>query len=149
MRGVTTWIVVADAGRARVLQNDGPGKGVKEVPGTDMVGPHRRDRDIMADRPGRSFDSAGHGRHAMEPPTDPKRAEQHAFFADVAERLEAAAREGRFDRLVLVAEPRALGELRHLLAPAVAAKVSAELDKDLTHLSAAEIGERLGGVLAV
>ena len=149
MRGVTTWIVVADAGRARVLQNDGPGKGVKEVPGTDMVGPHRRDRDIMADRPGRSFDSAGHGRHAMEPPTDPKRAEQHAFFADVAERLEAAARGGRFDRLVLVAEPRALGELRHLLAPAVAARVSAELDKDLTHLSAAEIGERLGGVLAV
>jgi protein required for attachment to host cells len=103
----------------------------------------------MADRPGRTFDSAGHGRHAMEPPTDPKRVEQHAFFTEVAERLEAAARGGKFDRLVLVAEPRALGELRRLLAPAVAAKVSAELDKDLTHLPPAEIGERLGGVLAV
>ncbi len=51
----------------------------------------------------------------MAPPTDPQRYAKFAFARGLAERLEeAAAAGGRFARLILVAAPRTLGDLREL-----------------------------------
>ena len=51
---------------------------------------------------------------------------------------------GRFGRLVLVAEPRLLGELRAALDKPTAALVSATLDKDLVGIDNRDIPRHLG-----
>lgn len=100
---VVTWIVVADGARARVFLNEGVGKGVRELSDRAFVSPRLRNRDIQADRPGRTFDRAGHGRHAMEPPTDPQDVAEQTFLREVVAWLADQHHRGAFHRLVVIA----------------------------------------------
>jgi protein required for attachment to host cells len=149
MKAVTTWILIADSTQARIACNEGPGRGVKPVFEEVLHGRNLPGREINADRPGRAFDSAGLGRHAKEPPTDPRENEKQHFIRELAALLDKGAKQGRYDRLVLVAPPKALGQLRATISDAVRAKVSGELDKDLVHVSMHQLAGHLGGVLAV
>ncbi|MEX0758324.1 MAG: host attachment protein, partial [Tistlia sp.] len=54
------------------------------------------------------------------------------FLQEVVEAVDQAGQRGAFDRLLLVAPPRALGELRKLLPERLAGKVTDELAQDLT-----------------
>ncbi|MCK5168087.1 MAG: host attachment protein, partial [Rhodospirillaceae bacterium] len=58
-----------------------------------------------------------------------------------------ADRTNVFDALVLVAPAKTLGELRKKLNPNVKGKVTAELDKDLTHLNLHDLGPHLTDVI--
>lgn len=145
---IITWIVVADGARARVFVNDGVGKGVEERVDRAFVGSRRLNQDIQADRPGRAFDSAGQGRHAMEPKTDPHRHEEREFIREFVGWLSDEVRSGAVDRLVLIAAPQTLGDLRQLLPKPLAAKVTGEIAKDLTRATPADIESQIGGILA-
>lgn len=149
MKKITTWILVADGARARILRNEGPGRGVER----EIVQEFGQDvppgREIMADRPGRSFDSAGQGRHAMERPTDPREVEETRFLRELLAYLEKANNERAFDRLVLVAPPAALGTLRANISKPLAEKVTGELNKDLTQVPVHDIAGHLGSILPV
>lgn len=147
MKPTTTWIVIADGARARVMQNDGPGKGVVAVQDMVFEGDHSASFDIMADRPGRAFDSVGHARHAMDPSSDPHDQLKAQFVKQIASALER--RVDAYNRLILVAPPQALGLLRKSLSALVARKVTGELGKDLTHLPNAELSPHLGNLLAL
>lgn len=149
MKPVITWILVADGARARVLENTGPGKGLSEVDGLEFANEHLAARDIMADKPGRTFASAGTGRSSKEPPTDPVAHREMEFVKTVAETLEKKRQKGAFDRLILVAAPRALGDLRQHLPNGLKDAVYAELAKDLTRVPNTEMPKHLEGVLAV
>ena len=149
MKPVRTWILVADGAHARIACNLGPGKGIEQPLEAEFDGEARPTREIQADRPGRSFDSGGEGRHAMEPRTDPHQHEKAVFVHDVADYVNAAAQKGRFDRLVLVAPPRVLGELREYLSDAAKANVKGELHKDLTKTPLHELPTHLGEVMAI
>lgn len=149
MKPIKTWILVADGARARIFLNDGPGRGVKPGPKKEFHGVNLPDRDIVSDRPGRAFDSAGQGRHAMAPRSDPREHEQRRMHHELAAYLDKEAGKGSFDRLVIVAPPKALGNLRSELSGAVRAKVSGELNKDLTHVAIHDLAKHLGSVLAV
>ena len=149
MKPVRTWILVADGARARIVLNDGPGHGVKALAGHEFGIDLPSSRNIMADRQGRSFDSASDGRHAMEPPSDPRRMLKQNFAGDLAKFLDKANRRDKFDRLIVVAPPAALGDLRKALPPSVRETISAELAKDLTHLPNTELPKHLETVLAV
>lgn len=140
MASRTTWVVVADGARARILSGD-PAKGGLESVMPELVGRGReKGAELMADRPGRSLDSSQVGnRHAMEPPTDPKEVEKQRFARELASTLEAADKEGRFDRLLLVAPPKMLGELRDVLSQKIKEKIYKEVDKDLTWVSVHEL----------
>lgn len=133
MKPVKTWIVLADGARARVLLNAGPNKGLRELMTKESETARLAGRDLMADDRGRVFDSAGQGRHAMEPKTDPKAVEEEKFLREVARLIERGASDGEYDRLVLCADPRALGALRGLLSKSVQDKIMAELPKNLTN----------------
>jgi protein required for attachment to host cells len=144
----TTWVLIADGARARLLAQGRPFDPLKPaLDQEELTGSTAQSKEIGTDRPGRSFDSAGQGRHAMAPPTDPQRYAKFSFARELAERLEDAVHEGRFDRLVLVAAPKTLGDLRELLPAPVKARVVAEIDKDLTHVPARELRKHLGSVL--
>ena len=45
-RKYTTWILIADGARAHIIANDGPGKGLKPVPGREYTGVNLPTREI-------------------------------------------------------------------------------------------------------
>lgn len=149
MKATRSWIVVADGARARILENTGPGKGLTALPDQEMHQSHVPTRDINADRPGRSHDRMGPQRHAMEPPSDAHREDKRRFAEELAQRLNSAAQSNSYDRLVLVAPAKTLGDLRQALSKEAAAKVEGELSKDLTPIPDHELAGHLGGVIAV
>lgn len=149
MKSVVTWILIANGARARLFSNDGPGHGVELVSDEVLAGANLPGREIMSDRPGRTFDSFGAGRHAKEPRTDPRKVEKRSFTHELAAMLDDGLKQGKFERLVLVAPPGELGLLRAELSPAVRKRVSADLNKDLTGLAPSEIPDHLGAVIAL
>ena len=149
MKPIITWILLADGTQARIACNNGPGRGVKPVFEETLHGRNLPGREINSDRPGRTFDSHGKGRHAMEPPTDPRENEKQHFIRDLAALLDKEAKRGRYDRLVLVAPPKALGYLRDALSDQVRGRITGEINKDLVHLPIQDLPRHLGKVLAV
>jgi protein required for attachment to host cells len=147
-----TWILIADGGRARLLEQDRKSRTFKPVSEREFVGSRAQSKEIASDRPGRTFDSGGrgqsgdasaHGRHAMEPSSDPQRHAEYEFARDLSEHLEKAANRHRFDHLVLVAAPKILGDLRNLLPKTVHGKIVAEVSKDLTKIPTRDLGRHL------
>lgn len=149
MKPTITWILIADAARAQIFSNHGPGKGVEVVKGASFSGDHRPDREIMRDKEGRSFESVGETRHAYEPHHDPHRELKRQFASELATALEKRLSDKSYDRLILVAPPEMLGDLRSALPEPVRAVIYAELDKDLTKTPTSELPDHLGKVLAV
>ncbi len=143
MRKTVTWILVADGTRARIFRNDGPGKGLRPALDRDFASPAPPTRALGTDRPGRVQESADSERHAMVPRVDWHRFEKEKFARSMAKILDGAAERGGFDRLVLVAPPRTLGDLRNALGPRARALVTGELDRDLTHVTPAELPDHL------
>lgn len=142
-----TWILVADGARAHILLNRGPATGLEPVGGHDFAAPLPPTRELGSDRPGRTHRSADSTRAAMEPRVDWHAYEKHLFAKSMAKVLDEAAMAKAFDRLVLVAPPRVLGELRAALGAQTRALVKAELNKDLTHLAPHELLPHLADVL--
>ena len=148
MKASTTWILVADGARARILVNEGPGKGLKPSVAHDFAVPQLPSREIGAERPGRVHESLRDGsRHAMEPPVDWHRYEKSLFARDLAKQINKAAYRGAFDRLVLVLPAKSLGDLRAQLNKDTRARVVAELSKDLTHVPLHELPGHLSSVV--
>ena len=149
IRKCRTWVVVANGTTARALENEGVGKGLNPAPAFEMSVESPPTREQGSDRPGRVHDRFGPGRHAMEPKADWHRRDKALFAKAVAKRIESSARDGRFDRLVLIAPPKAMGDIRAALDRHVRDLVTGEVTKDLTHGDLAEIEKHLGDVLAV
>lgn len=149
MKPTITWIVLADGAHARFVEHRGPNSRLIEHTGLALSREPVRAGDINSDRPGRAFATSGRGRSAMEPPTDPVAKLEADFMRQVAKSLGEALAANKFDRLIVVAAPQALGDLRKALPAAVAAKVTAELPKDLVHEPVNALPRHFEKVLAV
>ncbi|TCK18618.1 protein required for attachment to host cells [Thiogranum longum] len=136
------WVVVADQSRARIFAVDDPHGPLLQVDKLEHPEARKREQELTSDRPGRSFDSAGQGRHAMGTAVEPKKEEALRFAKQIADYLQAAHREGRFNRLLLVAGPPLLGLLRDKLKVLSGANIS-EIDKNLGQYEAQEIRSHL------
>jgi len=139
-RHPTTWILVCDGARGRIFSHESGTRGLAVVTWADHAETHRRTSELGSDRPGRTHESAHTGqRHAMEPRVDWHRFEKARFAQEMAAILDKAALKGTMDRLILVAPPQVLGDLRHALGPHGKAKLTGEVDKDLTHLDTSKL----------
>jgi protein required for attachment to host cells len=96
---------------------------------------------------GMVFGSAGSARHMAEPHVDAREEVKQHLAVVIARALDAAKTQKRFNRLVLVAPPKMLGEIKKHLSKAVLKAVVAELPKELTHYDGAELLEHLQDVL--
>lgn len=136
MRPPNLWVLVADGSRARILRNVLK-LAVYEDPSEDLTfgAEHRSARDIMSDKPGRSFASVGARRSAMEYHSDPVREEERSFALSLATRLEKHHQSRDFDMLAIVAPPRMLGYLRQSSSEQLHEITIAEIAKDLSKLS--------------
>jgi protein required for attachment to host cells len=138
-----TWVLVGDAGRARLFEATTATGALAEI--ATFVHPASRlhANETATDEPGMTHDRAGQGVHALANRVDYK-AHEAARFAD---ELTAALRRGReghrFERLYLVAPPRFLGKLRKKLDQATRLLIADEFDKDLTTLSPERIRDQL------
>jgi protein required for attachment to host cells len=139
------FVLVADGARARLFRYR-TGR-LEPASNAELVGSHLRTRDIDADKPGRSFDSTGSHRHALTPASDAHRNAERAFVREVAQWLDEALAREKFDHLILVAPPRALGDLRHAMSKETAARVIGTVKKELTTSSAAEVLAHLDAAL--
>ena len=136
------WVFVGDGRKALLLRNEGD----PDLLDLRRVEVHEDDnppsREQGTDRPGRTTMQVG-PRSAIEA-TDWHAIEEERFAASVAERLNRAAEQGQFRHIVIVAPPKVLGELRREYSKKLQGMVLAEIDKDLTHHTFAEIAKVLG-----
>jgi len=125
-----TLILTADGARMRVLRNDGDAIKPALATITEASGEGAPSNALGTDRPGRVQSSVGARRSGYEE-TDWHRQAEEEFAKMTAERLEKAAGENPKAELVVVAASRTLGELRKHYGRETAARVVAEIDKDL------------------
>jgi protein required for attachment to host cells len=137
----TVWVLVCDGGRSQVLAGEGRASALALVPGSVRTNDAP---DPGADRHGEratGHASTGQGRYSVDEHADPRRAMEAAFLREQLAWL--MQRDGEFDRLVIVAPPRALGEIRDCIAPALQAKLAVEIAADLTKASIGDIARRV------
>ncbi|UCH53717.1 MAG: host attachment protein [Pseudomonadota bacterium] len=144
-----TWILVAHRAGGRLFENPGPGKGLTLVQDIPHPEGRLRDQDINADRHGGSADTRGAGRHSYEASQTPTEHVAVQFAKQLAEILDSGRSQQRYAQLVLVAEPRFLGNLRAAMSPQTASLVSATIDKDLGSVEARDLPRFLGGTVRV
>lgn len=144
-----TWIVIADGMHARILRQDAPGAALVPALDQEMVDPavHGFARDLKSDQPGRAFDTGSGARHAMEPRHDPHVLEKAQFARRVAALVNEAAGRNAFAKLVLVAPPKTLGELRQDLDTQARQRVTGELARDLVRMPLKELRDHLKDLL--
>ncbi|ALQ51550.1 host attachment protein [Nitrosomonas ureae] len=140
---IKIWVLVANSGNATLFTADSPTTSLTELMNFDNPSARIKQMELSSDRPGRSFDSHGEGRHAMAVEVEPKEQEQIRFAKLIVDRLEHGRLENAFERLVVVAAPTFLGLLRaHFNAP-LSSLLSLEIDKDYTALRPEELRTRL------
>ncbi len=146
-----TWVVVADRTRARILVKPrtptAAGGDWEELP--SLVYPEGRslEQAFNADRPGRSFDSMGKGRHALAKEVSPKEEAAERFAKSVADVLDKARANHMYASLILVAEPGFLGTLQATLSAQTAKMVAEKIPKDLTTRPHKELTAHLRSLL--
>lgn len=138
------WVVVADGEKALFLRNEGDWK----YPNLEVFRSIQEDNppthDQGTDRPGRFNDGPTLHRSAVDE-TDWHRIEKERFAKGIADRLYKAAHRGDFERLVIVAPPLVMGEMRKEFHKEVEQRIVGEVPKTLTNHTVDEIEKILTG----
>jgi len=142
------WLVIANAARARVLEDPGGQGSTKRayVHVADLVHPQSRQKghDLTDERPGHvqrlGFGLSGTSYAAH---TDAREREHDRFAREVAHRLDAGVAAGQCAGLVLVASSPFLGHLKAHLGAQSKKAVLRTIDADYTALDDRELARRL------
>jgi protein required for attachment to host cells len=149
MKATTTWILLVNGAQAKVFEHSGPGTGLTAIRDLFAEEEPLMAREIMADRPGRSFASFSPGRSAMEYSSDPVQVREARFVKGVAEVLDRRLQESAFNRLIVVAAPTALGDFRAAISDRLKAAVVNEMAKDLTNAPTPQLEKHFKDILVL
>lgn len=138
-----TWVVVADAARARIF--DRHNGELREC--HDLTHPESQlhDGDLRTGGKGEVNKSAGISRRQTEPAETAGQRHAERFAKELADFLRQARVKGDFSKLVLIAEPKILGRMRDNLDGATAKAVVRTIDKNLTRHDTDQIREAVTG----
>ncbi len=149
----STWVLVADASRARLFRYDGSNAALQIVKEWDHPTSRLRNQDLISDRPGRVTQSRGQSRagaysehgskSGIEPDLPPKRLEHEHFARMLAAVLAKGLAQHLYGRLLLVASPEFLGILRQVLGAQVLKHVVASIGKNYSTLTSRELTQCL------
>lgn len=115
------WVVVADGGRARMLENVGGANDLQLVQ-REVVLPQNLD---------------GEGPSGVQPKEVD--VDEATFAKQLANRINHAALTREFEHLVLIADPQTLGQMRPLLHKETEGRLIGEVTKTLTNAPLDEI----------
>ncbi len=145
-----TWIVTANASRARFFAEPAPTEKLQEI--KDMVNDAARLKTAESETDRMGPTSAAQSIHntggalpnkTYEPAQTPVQHATDMFAKEVAKYLLKAHQEGRYREIALVASPQFLGILRQQLDPQLERLVSVEINKDYTELSPEQLHEQI------
>lgn len=126
------WIFVGDGRKALFFRNEGNVNQVKLKTEQVFVNPEQgRTRELGADKPGRTGQRTTLDRSAMDQ-TDWHDIAEDRFAAEISEVVQNLCRSGTIKKLILVAPPRTLADLRRNLPEHLYSTIVAEINKDLT-----------------
>ena len=121
-------IVVADGRKATLFRNDAASEAVSLREEKRLSPQHILDDGPSDSRPVEQT---------------PHQTDEATFAKQLAETLYKMKQSGEFDKLILVADPQTLGQLRDTMHKTVARSLLRTIDKDLTNHTASEISEAL------
>lgn len=137
----TTWILVADGGRARIFEMH-PDTSMVEIQDlTNSLG-RFQNRELKTDSEGRFFGHAAQGNTA-EPDVSPKMHEATLFAETVSQFLTDHCNLKRYSKLFIIAESKFLGLLREKVDVQVRKLIVGELPKDLSKASLDDIRQHV------
>ena len=147
-----TWILVADAHRARCFERDGPTSTPVELVSfvypQDRL-PHGRTVTQLSANAGKGHGRTAHSGTQFEPHTELHSKERADFAAELTAYLNQGVAAQRCAGLVLIASSPMLGELKPGLSPAASALLRRCVAKDLTHYQGPELQQRITQALAL
>lgn len=135
---ITTRIALADREHARTVELL-PGRVFRTLQPIGAAAAHQRSSDLMADSLGRSFESIGTARHAVEPRRNPHALARGHVANRVAAALNAAAAGGQSYRPVLAAPVHAPRQIKSGLEAASSARRAATLQRDPVRVRVADL----------
>lgn len=130
------WIVLADREKARIYRKTL--KGIELI--ADAKSGHAKSKHT-------NTGSGGTVPHGYDVRSEKKHHNDSAFIQKLAAWLDLASKENVFDRLVLVASPHTLGDIRISLSKNIYGRIMAEVDKDLIKLPEKEIESLLSKIV--
>lgn len=135
-------VLVADGRKMLFFRNEGDA----DQPVLSLIRHRQKDNpdhvEQATDLAGQGVGTPAHRGGSMEE-VDFHQQEEDRFAADTARMLKERAMAGEYDRLVVVAPPRTLGELRKHYHPEVTQRLAGEVAKDLTGHPVDAIGKLL------
>jgi protein required for attachment to host cells len=124
-------ILVGDGQKALFLRNKGTAQQVSLEVEQILEQDNPATREQGTDRPGRSTASVGTARSAVEE-ADWHHIAKERFTEEIAAALYRHAHDNRFEKLVVIAPAKILGNLRKAFHSEVADRIVGEIPKELT-----------------
>lgn len=148
----TTFILIADAHRARCFERDAHDHTLHEL--ADFTHPHASlagtaSGGDLTGAAGKGHGRTGHAGTQFEPRTDASAKDKHTFARQLAGYLNEAVAAQRCKDLVLIATSPMLGELQPSLSVAARQVLRRCVVSDLTHYQGAELKQRVDQALAL
>ena len=134
------WILLADAGNARIIERTGQAGKFEEL--QTLTHDHESTQEHGPDRPGRGYESSGPTRHAYGPRSDWHENQKDGFAKELVSLLDQAHANQKFDELYILAPAKMLGYIRdHITRSSnhMATKVTKEISKDAVHFTLDEL----------
>lgn len=135
-------VLVTDGRKRLVFRNEGAADAPALVVVSAAEDANPRTREQVTDSAGR-YSSALTGRGGALPAADAHEIEEQRFAADTADELRRGVLAGEYVRLVVMAPPKTLGQLRKNYHPEVEKRMLREIGKDVTGHPVGEIEKML------
>ena len=142
-----TWVVVANAARARLCEFNPRDASLTELQDFVHAAGRQKGSALATDRPGHTEKGQASVRTSFEPHTEVHHKEREHFARELARQLDDAIAQRHCPALALIASNPFLGELKAQLGNAAAKAVVATVPTDLTHCDMAELTSRVKEIL--
>lgn len=139
----TTWVIAADASRARIFQMLGRNQ-IEEIEDFIHNESRQMDRELRTDAIGQYFPQGAQGSnakmgHSAVERTEPTEHEAEVFSRTLGGYLDKARTDHKYDQLCLIAPPKFLGLLRKNLSKEALRMVDKEVPKDISWFNPRDI----------
>lgn len=140
------WIMLANASQARVFSREPKEGRLTEL--DDFVHPQSRQMgreldDARAGHVEKGYGATAHGSTQLEPRTPPRQKQHEQFARQLAEHIDAALKQRRFESWALIASNPFLGEIKAHLSHAAEKALHAAAPIDLSSFTGPELERRV------